>query len=199
MSIPPARAGRPRRYDLKPAPGISNRDAALHIAALDECSDRLIDLIRDLPPESLDYLPEGGRNTIAMLVRHMAWAEASWVSRLTDRPTPAELEEALRAGQQEADSGELEALTLPVQALIGLCRKVRDEITRPALAELKSIDEAKHLGDRTVSLRSILMHLIWHWTYHSGQVGLLRRLAGTRYQWTFDERMTARGFAPEET
>jgi uncharacterized damage-inducible protein DinB len=41
-----------------------------------------------------------------------------------------------------------------------------------------------------MTVRGVLMHLVWHWTYHSGQVGLLRRLWGQgRYKWTFDRRV----------
>ena len=41
-----------------------------------------------------------------------------------------------------------------------------------------------------MTVRGVLMHLVWHWTYHSGQVGLLRRLWGhARYKWTFDQNI----------
>ena len=41
------KSGRPRRYDLRPVPGCENRDVGLMIAALDELSARLGDLIGD--------------------------------------------------------------------------------------------------------------------------------------------------------
>jgi len=66
---------------------------------LDELSERLFDLIADLPQEALDFVPRGAGNSIAMLVIHMAWAEALWITRITGASIPAELEKALLPGK----------------------------------------------------------------------------------------------------
>ena len=192
-----ARPGRPRRYDLEPLPGFAHPFVGHAVAALDELSERLFDLISDLPPEALAFVPEGATNAIAMLVIHMAWAEASWIARATGRAIPDELASLLQPGRQDA-SGELpplQDLTGRSQTcqvlLIALCRRVRQEVTVPALAPLVDVDaemianaRVRH-PQRPMTVRGVLMHLIWHWTYHSGQVGLLRRLWGARYRWTF--------------
>ena len=31
----------------------------------------------------------------------------------------------------------------------------------------------------------VLRHLQWHWTYHSAQIGILRKALGHEYKWTF--------------
>jgi uncharacterized damage-inducible protein DinB len=62
---------------------------------------------------------------------------------------------------------------------------VRDEITFPALMTLENIDAVVPDQNRSMTPRGVLMHLVWHWTYHSGQIGLLRALWGSGYNWTF--------------
>ena len=191
MTMKPSspKPGRPRRYDLYPAPGFRNQDAAYAVAALDELGERLFDLVSDLPQDAADFVPKGAINSIAMLVVHMAWAEAGWIARVTQAPIPPDLQQRLRPGRQAA-TGDLSPSSVSVSQQIELCRRVRQEVTRPALRSLTDIDVEITDAQRPMTVRGVLMHLIWHWTYHSGQVGLLRRLWGrSRYQWTFGEQL----------
>jgi uncharacterized damage-inducible protein DinB len=184
------RPSRPRRYDMQPLPGFCHPGAALAAAALDELRERLYDMIIDLPQEAMDFVPEGATNTIAMLTVHMAWAEAGWVVNITGMPIPGELEPRLLPGKQ-GPSGDLEPFSTSAPELIALCQRVRAEITIPRLSALESIDAEIPDRQRPMTARGVLMHLVWHWTYHSGQVGVLRRLWGSRYKWTFDRRVGA--------
>jgi uncharacterized damage-inducible protein DinB len=184
------RPSRPRRYDLQPLPGFVIADAGLAAAALDELRERLYDMIADLPREAMDFVPEGATNTVAMLTVHMAWAEAIWVANITGIPVPPELEPRLSLGKQ-GPSGDLPPSSARAPDLIELCQRVRDEITLPRLSALENIDAEIPDKTRPMTARGVLMHLIWHWTYHSGQVGVLRRLWGSRYKWTFDRRVGA--------
>lgn len=182
-----ARPGRPRRYDFAPADGFAHRDVALAVAALDELLARLDDLISDLPDEALHFAPLDDSNTIAMLTLHMAAGEAGWISRVTGQETPAELKGLLAGGSQDR-TGNLPASKPDRERLARACRDVR-ALTKERLAALSDPDRTVDADGRTISVRGVLMHQIWHWTYHTGQVGLLRRLHGTRYQWTFDRRV----------
>lgn len=184
MPFSNARPGRPRRYDIRPPEGFANQEAAYVAAALDELSERAFDLIVDLPQDALDFVPEGATNSMAMLVTHMAWAEASWVSRIASVQLAPDLEQSLRPGRQ-GPSGELPSFSASASRLTALCQRVRNEVTRPALALVHDVNAEIHDERRSMSVREVLLHLTWHWTYHSGQVGLLRRLWGTRYRWTF--------------
>ncbi len=183
------KSGRPRRYDLHPQKGSLHQDVGTALAALDELCERLYDLITDLPQQAAEYIPEGsGINSITMLVIHMAWAEASWVARITQTPLDPALEQLLLPGQQ-TKSGDLPPSATNIPQLIALCRRVRQEVSKPRLTLLDDIDRAIPGTKMPMTARGVLMHLIWHWTYHSGQVGLLRRLWGTRYRWTFDKKL----------
>ena len=182
--------GRPRRYDLRALSGFANRDAGYAAAALEELSARLDDLIGDLDRDALEFVPEGTTNSSAMLVVHMAWAEASWIARVTQASIDPDLEARLQPGKQGA-AGDLPVSSYGVSELTALCRRVRQEVTIPALATLDDVDGVVPDARRPMTVRGVLMHLIWHWTYHSGQVGLLRRQWGARYQWTFDDKVGA--------
>ncbi|MBN1639994.1 MAG: DUF664 domain-containing protein [Anaerolineae bacterium] len=191
MATAEQRSGRPRRYDLRPVAGCANQVVAYVAAMLDELRERLYDLITDLPQEGLDDVPQGASNSIAMLVTHMAWAEAGWVARITGCAIPDALAARLAPGGQDA-SGELPPSTASAGELIALCRDVRAQVTMPALAGIADVDVQVGGAQRPMTVRGVLMHLVWHWTYHSGQVGLLRRQWGaTRYKWTFDRAIGA--------
>jgi uncharacterized damage-inducible protein DinB len=182
------RLGRARRYDIYPVIGMTDSNVAYAVAMLDELSERLYDLISDLTQEALDYVPQGMTNSIAMLVVHIAWAEGSWISRATGYAIPPDLEACLLPGRQDA-SGELPVSSSPVDILVAYCRAVRQNVTMPALASVDDIGRELETTGELRTVRQVLMHVIWHWTYHSGQVGLLRRLwGGQRYRWTFGSR-----------
>ena len=178
------RPSRPRRYGLSPVPAIPHPEAAYALAAIDELRERLSDMITDLPQQAMDARPEGAGNTIAMLTVHMAWAEASWVARATGQAIPADLDSALRPGKQ-GPSGNLMVYSNSAADLIALCNRVRQEVTLPGLSGIQDLETPLADDPHKMTVRSVLWHLIWHWTYHSGQVGLLRRLWGSRYKWTF--------------
>ena len=65
--------------------------------------------------------------------------------------------------------------------LIAFCRRVQESFTFPALAKVTDIDTPFEAGERTVNVRGVVDQLQWHWSYHSGQIGLLRLLWGSDY------------------
>ena len=191
-----ARPGRPRRYDFSPANGFAHRDVALAVAALDELLARLEDLISDLSDEALHFAPLDESNTIAMLTLHMAAGEAGWLSRVTANETPAAIKELLVGGSQDR-TGNLPPAKPDRDRLARACREVR-ALTKESLAAVSDPDRTIEAEGRTISVRGVLMHQIWHWTYHTGQVGLLRRLCGNRYMWTFGQRVAGPGETTDE-
>jgi uncharacterized damage-inducible protein DinB len=161
---------------------VADREAAYAVALLDELLERLFDLITDLPQAALDYAPQGTTNSIGVLVLHMAGVEARWIARSTQVSIPPDLEQLL--GPRRDACGDLPPSAVSADQLIALCHRVRHEVTEPALSSLPGIDIEIPDERSQMTVRQVLMHLIWQWTYHSGQVGLLRRLWGARYQWS---------------
>ena len=182
--------GRPRRYDFQPDPDFACAEAAWYVAALDELLERLSDLLVGTPQEVLDFVPEGGCNSMAMMAIHIAWGEAGWISGLTKADIPDDLLEQLKPGKQ-GPSGELEPSSLSGDEIIALCRRVREEITRPAVSKINDIQAKTKAGDKTIDARAILMNLIWHWTHSTGQIALIRRLAGAKYQWRYPDQIAS--------
>jgi uncharacterized damage-inducible protein DinB len=177
--------GRPRQYDLQHTLGDREDFVGWASATLDELRARVYDQIEDLPPDALTFTPEGSSLSIAALVIHMAWAEAGWASGLADVDVPKDLNVQLQPAGRALPAGERPPLPDQVPDLIALCKRVATEVTEPALANLDDPDVTIPEDPRDATPRGVLMHLIWHWTYHSGQVGLLRELWGSGYRWTF--------------
>ncbi len=176
--------GRGRHYDFSPVPSISNRDIGYAVALLDELSERVFDQISDLPQEALEFLPEGSYLQIGKLVLHMASGEASWVSRITGKAIPADLQKELERYRRE-NLGDAFTATMDASKLIELCRRVREEVTKPVLSQISDIDTFFESERGPSTIREGLMHLAWHWIYHSGHIGLTRLLWGSDYDWTF--------------
>ena len=184
IELPKSKISRPRRYDLRPVAGFANQDVALAVAALDELLERALDQFDDLPQEALNFVQQGTPLTIGALVVHLAWAEAGWVKALTGCVIPDELNAQLEPGSLVPE-GEGITTTQPAAELAALCRRVRAEIGYPALATITDADAVTETPQYPMTPRGVLMHLIWHWTYHSAHIGLLRELWGSDYTWTF--------------
>jgi len=178
------KVGRPREYALEQPSGFANRDIALAVAALDELMARAIDQFEDLPQDALDFTPEGTPISIKALAIHMAWAEKNWIRTITGCAVPADLDAQLEPGDLLPE-GEPVVTSATANALVAMCRRVRDEVTYPALASMTDIDVVTESQPRSFTPRGVLMHLIWHWTYHSAHIGLTRELWGSDYVWTF--------------
>jgi uncharacterized damage-inducible protein DinB len=178
----PPRVGRPRRYTLQPPPGFANRELAHAVAQLQELAERVCDQIVDLPADALNFTAQDTPLSISMLVLHMAWAEAWWVRRITGVEIPDSLNREIEKGSL-GNIGEPPPTGYSAAALIEICRRVQREYSQPGLGEIGDIDEVLEKEGRTFSVRGVMGQLAWHWTYHSGQIGLLRLLWGSDYQW----------------
>jgi hypothetical protein len=178
--------GRPRRYTLEPPAGFANPELAHAVAKLQELSERVYDQIADLPGEALEYTAEDTHLSITMLVLHMAWAEAWWVRRVSGAKIPHPLIGEIEKGSL-GRIGEPPPSGFEAAALIDICRRVQLEYSERRLAEIGEIDEVLEKEGFTFSVRGVMGQLAWHWSYHSGQVGLLRLLWGSDYQWTSED------------
>jgi len=179
--------GRPREYNIRPVPGFADEGVALAVATLDELRARVIDQIADLPLDALTFVPQGTTLSIAVLAAHLVWAEVRWIERISATKAPAELCAAVGAAGRAVPAGDLVILDLDAEALVSLCMRVREEFTFPVLARVTDIEVELPGEDRAMTPRAVLMHLIWHWTYHSAHIGLIREQWGSGYEWTFGD------------
>ena len=178
-----AKDGRGRFYRITPMDGFADRSMAMKASWMDEMRERVYDQIEDLVPDALNQEAPGTGLTIGKLTIHLAWAEALMVQRISKTPPPDDLKAALDPGAK-AVIRDAPRPVPPAKGLIELCRRVRDEVTLPAIRDLKNPDEPCWEDGSTP--RGILDQLLWHWVYHSGQIGLIRFEWGSDYIWSFD-------------
>lgn len=184
--------GRPRQYGFEALPGFADPVVASAAAALDELRARVIDQIEDLPDEALCFEPAGTTLTIGALAAHVVWAEAGWVERIAaavapERRAPPDLRAAVDPAGRGLPRGEEIVPDLDAAALVALCHRIRDELTVPVLRQVTDVDARLPGESRPTTPRAVLMHLIWHWTYHSAHIGLIREQWGSGYAWRFGE------------
>jgi uncharacterized damage-inducible protein DinB len=180
------RVGRPRRYTLQPPAGFANTELAHAAAQLQELAERVYDQVEDLPADALDYTAQDTPLSISMLVLHMAWAEAWWVCRISGVEIADSLNREVQKGAL-ARIGQTPPTGYTASTLIETCRRVQREYSHPSLAGIEDIDEVLESEGITFSPRGAMGQLAWHWSYHSGQIGLLRLLWGSDYQWTSED------------
>jgi hypothetical protein len=121
-----------------------------------------------------------------MLVLHMAWAEAWWLRRITGFKIPDSLNEEIQKGSL-GNIGGPPPSGYEASTLIEICRRVQGDCSQPRLGEVEDIDEVLEKEGVTFTVRGVMGQLAWHWTYHSGQIGLLRLLWGSDYQWESED------------
>jgi len=129
--------GRPRQYRLQALPHFASPEVGFAAAALDELRERVVDQIADLSTETLAYVPEGTTLSIAALVVHLVWAEAGWIERVTGVSAPADLRAQIDGVGRAVPAGRRASLSMAAPELVALCRRVRDALTAPALAQLR--------------------------------------------------------------
>ena len=180
---------RPRRYRLEPLVDFRNKELAALAAGLVEQSDRVLDQLSDLPAEGMLFAAGDPALTIGWLAVHMIWGEAVWTERATARPIPADLAASVKDASFASYGASAGVYNDPAE--VGrLYARLRAEYIHPALREVEDLDREFDSKGLKVNVRGIMTHLLWHWTYHSGQIGLLRLLWGSEYVWSFDGNLT---------
>jgi uncharacterized damage-inducible protein DinB len=179
--------GRPREYSLTPIPGIPDQNLSEAAAMLHELRERVVDQVVDLPLEALTFRPAGTTLSIGVLAVHLVWAEAGWIGSITGCDIPSEFRNDINAiGQALPEGIEPPVCKMNADRVVKLIRRIGPELTEPALSEFtESIDLVIYTRNRTMTPRGVLMHLVWHWAYHSAHIGLLREQWGSDYTWTF--------------
>lgn len=180
--------GRARRYDFTAAPEFRHPLIGFAVAALDELLERVVDQVDDLPPEAFRYVSPGGWFCLGWLPLHLAVSEYNVIrkmaARLGQEPVSAgaELETLLRYGALQSDGTTPENLK-DARLLVDTMRTVRSEVTLPVCRTIRDPEETLPDAERLSTPRNVLMHLLWHWTYHSGHIGLMRLEWGSDYEW----------------
>jgi len=173
--------GRPRRFDFGSPAEAVGPELSFLLGFLDELAVRTEDQVNHLPPAALNFVGPNSTLSIGRLVLHLVQVDLKMLFTLVPgAPVPSY--------QGQLDKGLLSDFsTLPgdlafapdvLQEHVGFRQKhLLDACKIPGLLE-KPVD---HPACRTV--REFLAHLVWHWSYHSGQIGLVAMEAGFDYVW----------------
>ena len=153
-------------------------------AGLDDQAQRLRETVAGLGVEHLQWQERPGRNTIGMLLTHLAGAEIGWLYIVYGGLSEAEGEQVMRErlGRDLArDRGgmplpadgvhpaSLEGLTLDDYLdLLARARSATHERLRTW--DDASLDAVMTFGPMTVSRRWVLYHLLEHFAAHYGQI-----------------------------
>lgn len=189
MKADELKKGRPRRYELDPAGppfgSFSNREVATYASSLRELRARACDQLEDLPAEALRWCCPGTNVTIEWLGTHLVAAELGWMKRLGPADGADSLEAEVKwAGTMAYRDPPAGAPGMTGRDIVALCDRLEREVTIPVLAPIPD-PEAPTTHEQLTTVRKALVHLLWHWTYHSGQIGLARLLWGSDYEWRF--------------
>ena len=176
--------GRPRDYQFlnfdKPM------TPALFADIFQELRARVEDQIEDLSVDELDHHFSEFRLSIRWLFLHLSWAEMNWLQRITGVEVPEDLRAFFNPGRLETYQDTRKSMEAsPASECLRQSRRMADEYVVPIFGS-SSIDfDAPVEGRPNFSYGRICSHLIWHWTYHSGQIGLMRLLLEKDYSWSF--------------
>ena len=143
---------------------------------LEELRLRLRDLIEDIPQELGNRHPEWTENSIFFLWAHMVWAEQQWIKQAVNSEYEMpEVLDSVISPEKQFEKGQL---------VIAL-DDVGEKITRPYLEKIERGGCVFFQTGPFEELDELLQHLCWHYSYHSGQVGMLRRYINQAYKWNF--------------
>lgn len=174
--------GRPRRFQLNRAGDPLGAELSFALGMLEELVLRVADQIDHLPPEALNYTGPNSTLSVGRLVLHLAGADLTMLSAAAGLvPDPAWV--------ARLDEGKLAGFADPPLDLSRAPTVLREylEFRR---AHLLVACRVPGFLDRAVdhpycqTARALLGHLVWHWSYHSGQIGLTAMEAGYDYVWT---------------
>ena len=189
--------GRPRRFPWSCNRTFADREVEQLTALMGELVERTVDQVHDLPSDALLFRPNHVWFSIAGLALHMSASEYRQVrhllplNRRNGEKDGPQLESQL---VEDLDHGDIRSdMTVPErladgQLLAGIMRSVHRDFTIHVCSGVRDADA--RLGKECLfsTPRDLLAHMNWHWSYHSGQIGLLRLMWGDNYVWTMAGR-----------
>jgi len=147
----------------------------LFFAMVEENYTRLCSSIKNIPQDVLEYKGKGGQyNSIAQLIRHLAYVDLRWVYRIKGETMPDALER--KYGPMIDENGQLPSVTgLSIDQLLQDYAEVFHYFRRECL-RLKDKD-LKVVVDYEDGKKATIQWGIWHMAdhsrYHQAHINLL--------------------------
>jgi hypothetical protein len=177
-----ARQGRPRRYALAAANDSAGIELSYLLGLLDELVVRTEDQVEHLPAEAFNYLGPNSTLSIGRLILHLVGADLSmWAAAARGAPQAPYADRLVNVlpGDFSSPPGDL---SFAPEILRDHMVWRRTHLIEPCRVPGFLDRTPDHPVCRTN--RELLAHMVWHWSYHSGQIGLIALEAGYDYVWT---------------
>jgi len=182
-SIMEVKQGRPREFSWEM--DLDNQNPELHyvIGFLQELCRRVEDQIVSLPDNVMNFMGPNSSLSIGRLVLHLIDADLNILRMVIGESFPRfENPDRLEQGKLSRFN-ELPGDLSYAKELLPDYIDWRKKNTLALLHSVNPLDKKiDHPYCKTG--RQILAHLTWHWSYHSGQIGLIAMEAGYDYVWT---------------
>ena len=167
--------------------GFRSREVARFLWQMDEQRRGLLDLVRGVTPDELEWQPAPGMNTIGMLLAHIAYAEAHLVQIGVEGKATSDCRAVIGIGEEE-EGLPLSPGAPPSPALNGRPLAQFEDMlararayTHDACATIEDADLDRQIvrtrpdgSQRIFNVGWVLYHVLEHEAGHRGQIALLR-------------------------
>lgn len=174
--------GRPRRYTLGLAGDPAGPELSYLLGFLDELAVRTEDQVSHLPPEALNFTGPNSTLSIGRLVLHLVGSDVSMLSAARGTSVTPPYADRLASGLLGGFASPPGDLSFAPEVLREHLAWRRIHLLEPCRVSGFLDREPLHPICRTN--RELFSHIVWHWSYHSGQIGLTALEAGHDYVWT---------------
>jgi len=182
-NIDSTKSGRPRHYPGLPLEGFAAAEVGYHAAHLAEFRERVYDQIDDLSLDAINFTAPASTLSIGWLAVHLVGGELRWMSRLSGVPIPETIKKDENFARM-TPYGQPPNTFGSADELVAFGQRTFAEFTVPLIRGLPGLSAPTSEGPLK-TIGEVLRHLQWHWTYHSGQIGLIRLQWGSEYDWSF--------------
>jgi len=177
------------RSILRSAEGFRSREAGSFYSQLEDQTRILLETVKSITPQELEWQAEHGMNTIGMLLAHNAIVDVFWTQLAIFGLTEHDSMPALGIGMDDdgmplaPDAGPPDNLRgKPLAYYEDLISRARVYV-KDASSKLTDADMEKETtrerpdgGRRILNVRWAMYHILEHFAGHRGQIQLLRHL-----------------------
>ncbi|MGW8143837.1 MAG: DinB family protein [Anaerolineales bacterium] len=143
-----------------------------YLKNLEELHQDVLNAIRDLPQEALDWTPLPGANSINVLVTHIAGAEKFWLGDVVaGEPSGRD-----REAEFKAKGTDFEQLSSLLESSLAYAGNVFERLDVESLASTRVSPRT----NKTITVSWSLGHTLKHTAIHLGHIQIMRDLLDER-------------------
>lgn len=174
--------GRKRNYTFARQNAAPDPEVAVQLDYIHELALRVADQVEHLPKEAFNYVAVNTQLSVGRLVLHLIGNDLKMMAMLSGSKLDTDFMTRISAGN-------LDNFSVPPGDIFFAKDIIKEHVlTRRAESDrvvqaVKSLDQPIDTHPKLKVARELIFHMGWHWTYHSGHIGLLAQEAGYDYTW----------------